>query len=253
MRKIVAVDAKGERKVIKAERIEIELGGERRLVLELPPEAWGDLSIEAQGESGMPLLNLLPLSSNLLNLRVDVLHDPEADIGLSGEAPRLELAVQKALDDTARALPRPKKSDIRIWAEAALIRDVEVTVRLVGEEEGRELNRIYRDKDYPTNVLTFVYGESEAGVLQGDLVLCVPVVAREAEQQGKPVLAHYAHLVVHGMLHLQGFDHEDEADARIMEDRERELLSRMGYDDPYAERAESAVEAAVNPQPPANE
>jgi probable rRNA maturation factor len=148
--------------------------------------------------------------------------------------------VQKALDDDERA-HAPKKHRIRSWARAALRRDAELTVRLVGEEEGRALNRDFRGKDYATNVLTFVYGEGmpmpderDDAPLAGDLVLCVPVVVREAAAQGKDLAAHYAHLVVHGMLHLQGFDHETEADAAVMEALETEILAGLGYPNPYA-------------------
>ena len=158
-------------------------------------------------------------------------------------ASRLTLSLQKALDaaDKARA---PDKPTIRRWARAALCEadEAEVTVRLVGEAEGRRLNRDYRGKDYATNVLTFVYDEADlpppqvrdAMPLAGDLVLCVPVVAREAEAQGKALEAHFAHLVVHGMLHLQGFDHEEADEAEHMEALETRILATLGYPDPYA-------------------
>ncbi len=121
---------------------------------------------------------------------------------------------------------------MRRWAKAALESDAEVTVRFVDAEEGRTLNRDYRGKDYATNVLSFVY-EAEPTV-SGDLVVCLPVVLTEAEAQGKPAEAHFAHLIVHGMLHLQGYDHETgEADAQRMEAREREVLAKLGYPDPY--------------------
>ena len=107
-----------------------------------------------------------------------------------------------------------------------------MTIRFVDEAEAQLLNRDYRKKDYATNVLTFPYATEP--VLIGDLALCVPVVLREAEQQHKPVMAHFAHLILHGMLHLQGYDHENsDADAKRMEARERELLTQFGYPDPY--------------------
>ncbi len=118
---------------------------------------------------------------------------------------------------------------------AALRTDADVTVRLVDSAEGRSLNREYRSRDYPTNVLTFVY--RDAPPLSGDIVLCAPVVAAEALQQHKELSAHYAHLLVHGMLHLQGLDHEDETDAGVMEALETEIVMRLGYPDPYADRA----------------
>ena len=155
----------------------------------------------------------------------------------------LTLKVQKAVEGADKT-NSPKKHSIRRWAQAALRRDAQVTVRLVGEDEGRSLNRDYRGKDYATNVLTFAYAEGEAlpgvpdqaedGPLAGDLVLCVPVVVREAAAQGKTLEAHFAHLVVHGMLHLQGFDHENEAEAAEMEALETSILRTLGYADPYA-------------------
>jgi probable rRNA maturation factor len=114
----------------------------------------------------------------------------------------------------------------------ALEHDALLTLRLVGAAEGRRLNRDYRGKDYATNVLTFVY--DQAPRLSGDIVLCAPVVAAEARAQRKPLAAHYAHLVVHGVLHLQGYDHERASAARLMEARETEIVTRLGYADPYA-------------------
>ena len=114
----------------------------------------------------------------------------------------------------------------------ALVDDAEITVRIVGEEEGRELNKSYRKKDYATNVLTFDYAQEP--VVLADLVLCAPVVAREAKEQGKTLAAHYAHLLVHGTLHAQGWDHEtSEADAEEMEAYEVEILAGLGLKNPY--------------------
>lgn len=156
--------------------------------------------------------------------------------------PHLALAIQKAIGKANRD-NAPSSTAMRRWAQAALQGgDAEVTVRLVGATEGRELNRDFRGKDYATNVLTFVYGEGEGmpgdsdAPLAGDLVLCVPVVVREAAEQGKPLDAHFAHLVVHGMLHLQGYDHEDSDEAEEMEALETRILAQLGYPDPYAER-----------------
>lgn len=241
--KIVAIDADGTRRRVRAERLEIDLGGGRRMVLDFPHAAWGDVDIEAVSDEGTPVIGVQPGACNLLTLRVDVHH--EMVPAEAGELPPsatadLSLVVQRALDKEERA-QAPAKPLIRRWAQAALRRDAEVTVRLVGEEEGRRLNRDFRDKDYATNVLTFVYGEGMpmpgdgAEVpLMGDLVLCVPVVVREAAAQGKALEAHYAHLIVHGMLHLQGFDHESDADAAVMEALETEILGGLGYPDPYA-------------------
>ena len=140
---------------------------------------------------------------------------------------RLSLTVQRA----SRAAHIPADATLRRWARAALARDALVTVRYVAATEGRRLNREFRGKDYATNVLTFVYGDHP---LAGDIVICAPVVAREAREQGKPVAAHWAHMVVHGLLHLQGHDHERTAEAERMEALERRILRRLGFDDPYA-------------------
>jgi probable rRNA maturation factor len=150
---------------------------------------------------------------------------------MSGPAtPRLTLAIQYASD----ADDLPGRAELRRWAKAALQDDVVATLRLVDAEEGQALNKAYRRKDYATNVLTFAYGaESEDGPLTGDIVLCAPVVAREAAEQGTALDAHYAHLVVHGMLHLQGYDHERKHDAVTMESVETFIMLRMGFPDPY--------------------
>jgi probable rRNA maturation factor len=114
----------------------------------------------------------------------------------------------------------------------ALAMDAEITVRIVSEEEGRELNKSYRKKDYATNVLTFDYAQEP--VVMADLVLCAPVVAREAKEQGKTLAAHYAHLLVHGALHAQDWDHEtSKADAEEMEAYEVEILAGLGVKNPY--------------------
>jgi len=126
----------------------------------------------------------------------------------------------------------PLRADFVRWARAALEGGGQVTIRLVDAEEGQELNREYRSKDYATNVLSFPY-EYEP-VIMGDLVICPSVVAREATEQNKPPEAHYAHLTVHGMLHLQGWDHEEDAEAEQMEAEETRILATLGYPDPYA-------------------
>lgn len=142
-------------------------------------------------------------------------------------APAADLALQYAV--SRRGVPA--RASIERWLSVALTRAAALTVRIVGAAEGRALNRTFRGRDYPTNVLTFVYA---AAPLTGDIVLCAPVIAREARAQGKPLAAHYAHLVVHGALHLQGHDHErSQAAAVRMESREKAILARLGYPDPY--------------------
>jgi probable rRNA maturation factor len=148
--------------------------------------------------------------------------------------PRLTLTLQfpaaKAYPSHKEMLPR---ATVSRWIKAALFADAELTVRFVDEEEGRTLNRTYRQKDYATNVLTFAYAESEDDPVTGDLILCCPVVEREAAEQGKPLAAHYAHLLVHGTLHAQGYDHEVESEAEEMESIETDIMQSLGFTDPY--------------------
>ena len=148
--------------------------------------------------------------------------------------PSLTLSLQFARFDGAAehraALPRHK---VARWIRHALALDAEITVRIVDEDEGRQLNRDYRQKDYATNVLTFDY--TQEPVVTADLVLCAPVVAREAAEQNKTLAEHYAHLLVHGALHAQGWDHEtSDQDAQEMEAYETEILTGLGFTDPYA-------------------
>ena len=151
--------------------------------------------------------------------------------------PSLRLSLQFArspeMAPHRAALPR---AQVLRWLRAALGADVrlaEIAVRVVGADEGRQLNRDYRGKDYATNVLTFDY--SGAPQLAADLVLCAPVVAREAAELATPLAQHYAHLLVHGTLHAQGWDHEtSEQEAEAMEARETAILAALGMPDPYA-------------------
>jgi probable rRNA maturation factor len=146
-------------------------------------------------------------------------------------AVKLVLTVQKAVDSPGL----PTNAALRRWLEAALERSAAITVRFVGAAEGRKLNRAYRDQDYATNVLSFDYGGAGRGqVLTGDLVLCAPVLRREARAQGKALSAHVAHLTVHGALHLQGHDHQSPSAAARMEALEKRILAKLGYPDPYA-------------------
>lgn len=148
--------------------------------------------------------------------------------------PALTLSLQCA-DARHRALLARHR--VVRWIRHALQRPAELTVRIVDAPQAQALNLGYRGRDYPTNVLTFDY--QHAPVVLADLVLCAPVVEAEAAAQGKSVLAHYAHLIVHGTLHAQGYDHERAAQARVMEALETQILAGLGFDDPYAPVAES--------------
>ncbi|MBI2286729.1 MAG: rRNA maturation RNase YbeY [Nitrosomonadales bacterium] len=153
-------------------------------------------------------------------------------------AHKLSLAVQYACD----AQIMPTRAQLRRWVKSALQRDVRMTLRIVDEAEGRELNKKYRGKDYATNVLTFVYDDEQTPpglplsgeeILCGDVVICAPVVEREAAAQHKELLAHYAHLAIHAALHLQGHDHLNDIDAAEMEALETALMLKLHYPDPY--------------------
>ena len=147
--------------------------------------------------------------------------------------PKLALAVQYA--STSPTLPT--RAQLRKWVLAALRENAEITLRIVDAAEGQALNRDYRGKDYATNVLTFPLHDEP---LMGDIVLCAPIVAKEAAEQGKTIEAHTAHLVVHGVLHLQGYDHENDDDATEMEALETQIVIDLGYADPYLIR-ENAI------------
>lgn len=156
---------------------------------------------------------------------------------MSRSSTRLDVAVSYGLPRTGL----PAAVSFRRWVAAALdgrIRAADLAIRIVDTKEGRSLNRHYRGKDTATNVLSFP-AELPDGIelpLLGDLVLCAPVIAKEAREQGKPLTAHYAHMTVHGALHLLGWDHADDTEAECMEQLEREILADLGIDDPYLER-----------------
>ena len=145
------------------------------------------------------------------------------------QAPPLRLSLQFADASHRALLPRHR---VLHWLRASLTTPAELTVRIVGADEGRELNRRFRRKDYATNVLTFGYAARP--VVVADLVLAAPVVECEAKEQGIELMDHYAHLLVHGALHAQGFDHERVRDARLMQARESAVLAALGFADPYA-------------------
>jgi probable rRNA maturation factor len=139
---------------------------------------------------------------------------------------KLSLSVQYA----STATDLPTRAQFRRWFNAALLGDMSLTLRIVDAEEGRSLNKSYRGKDYATNVLTFVYDNDP---VSGDVVICAPVVAREAAEQNKELKSHYAHMSIHSALHLQGYDHEVESEAEEMEALETSIMLKLRYTNPY--------------------
>lgn len=151
---------------------------------------------------------------------------------MSAKKNKLALSVQYPDPRLKDTIPR---TSLKRWVEAALYAPAQLTFRFVDAEEGRSLNRDYRGKDYATNVLTFAYTEDENEPTQADIILCTDVLQREAAEQKKPLESHVAHLVVHGVLHAQGYDHEDDDEAAEMEQLEIEILEKLGFSNPYAE------------------
>lgn len=146
--------------------------------------------------------------------------------------PHLSLSLQFGkFADVALHRAALARHKVMRWLRASLQSDAELTVRIVDAAEGHSLNRDYRKKDYATNVLTFDY--TQEPIVSADLVLCAPVVAQEAKEQHKTLEEHYAHLLIHGALHAQGWDHELDEDAQVMELRESEILARLGFANPY--------------------
>lgn len=156
---------------------------------------------------------------------------------------KLSLSVQYADASVQAILTRPV---LRLWVKAALLAPAQITLRFVDADEGRVLNRNYRGKDYATNVLTFAYNEDDSSeddgtemddsvITQADIILCTDVLQREAAEQKKTLSSHAAHLVIHGVLHAQGYDHESDEDAEEMEMLEIEMLAALGFPNPYIE------------------
>ncbi|SFP40097.1 probable rRNA maturation factor [Nitrosomonas cryotolerans] len=143
---------------------------------------------------------------------------------------KLKLTVQYATN----IADIPTRQQFRRWIKAALMQAAEITLRIVDESEGCDLNYHFRGKNSATNVLTFVYDDTQP--LSGDIVLCTAIIEQEAQQQHKNLTAHYAHLTVHGVLHLQGYDHQNDTEAAIMEQLETEIITKLGYDNPYKEQ-----------------
>lgn len=238
-------DAKGKPKTVDASAVRIAFADGRSLIISVPDTADGAITLVAEHSdtNTNAMLSLRPEHHDSVTLRIEA--EPvqterteDLDEAFGGaEMLTLDLTVQHGDDLKAAARKAlPKEQDIEAWIAPALFADAQLNVRFVGEEEGRTLNRTYRGKDYATNVLTFSYAESEEDPVSADIVLCCPVVEKEAKEQGKPLLAHYAHLIVHGALHAQGYDHEDAADAEEMEGIETQILGELGFADPYADR-----------------
>lgn len=169
---------------------------------------------------------------------------PESARKKAARVQSLSLAVQYTVD----AVALPNRAQFRRWVRAAIeneaVAKATVGLRIVGAAEGRQLNSRFRHKRQPTNVLSFTYDMAPLPkgkkLLSGDIVLCAPVIAREAREQGKPLAAHYAHLTIHGMLHLQGYDHQRDTDANRMERLETAILKRLGLPDPYGSQSMGA-------------
>lgn len=249
--RIRSIGKRGKATELKAELLEFDFGGGRRLGVYLSDGVGQGLEVVVLGDEPDASLRVESHSAGAITVSLEPQGVENAarpkgakDVGAGKGArePALNLKIQKAISGADRD-QAPRKHRIRTWARAALRAGVaDVTIRLVGEAEGRALNQDYRGKAYATNVLTFVYdaippesGEVAAdGVFSGDLVICLPVLAREAAEQGKQLDAHFAHLVVHGMLHLQGYDHEAPDQAEVMELLEAEILATLGFDNPYA-------------------
>jgi probable rRNA maturation factor len=151
---------------------------------------------------------------------------------MSKVVPKLELSLSVQYPDV-RLRDTITRAKLRRWVQAALQGPAELTLRFVDAEEGRTLNRDYRQKDYATNVLTFPYSETADDITRADIVLCTDVLEKEAGEQGKALEEHAAHLVVHGVLHAQGYDHEDDEEAAEMEQLEIDILEALGFPNPY--------------------
>ncbi|WP_420995995.1 rRNA maturation RNase YbeY [Cupriavidus sp. 30B13] len=237
---LILFDADGRARRTQAHALRVQLADGRSLTVDLSQAADGVLALLAEHTDERQQAGLLVRPDNHDALSVAVTATPlVTTTGTPATPPELELALQYGDGMRARrGLPTQRK--VQTWVKSALYADAALTVRFVGEEEGRSLNRSYRGKDYATNVLTFAYAEHEDDPVSGDIVLCCPVVEQEAREQKKPLEAHYAHLIVHGVLHAQGYEHEDDAEAEEMEAIETETLQALGFADPYLVRGQAA-------------
>jgi probable rRNA maturation factor len=235
-------DAKGKARTVSAQGLRIDFPDGRSLMFDLSGSS-GEAAVAIVAQHHDPAMRaklaLQPEHYDSVTLHVGAEPAPrdEEIAEMANEVRELEfdLSVQygdEITGDIRKTLPKRKL--IAEWIEPALFASAQLTVRFVGEEEGRTLNAGYRQKDYPTNVLTFAYDPAPDGTVIGDLVLCCPVVEKEAHDQGKPLAAHYAHLLVHGALHAQGYDHEtSDEDAAEMEALEVDILAKLGFPNPY--------------------
>lgn len=226
-------DADGRARKSAAHAVRVQLPDGRSLTVDLSQAADGVVALLAEHTDTRQQAGLLVRPDNNDALSVAVTATPVVTTtGTPATPPALELEVQQG-DGVGKRAGLPSRKQIETWVTSALYADATLTVRFVSEDEGRTLNRSYRGKDYATNVLTFAYAEHEDDPVTGDIVLCCPVVEAEAREQHKPLEAHYAHLIVHGVLHAQGYEHEDDAEAEEMEAIETETLQALGYEDPY--------------------
>ncbi|EIP89993.1 hypothetical protein A33K_13577 [Burkholderia humptydooensis MSMB43] len=242
-------DAKGKVRTVEAQALRVDFADGRSLTFDLSGSS-GDAAVAIVAQHADPsrraTIALRPEHYDSVTVEAGAdenpgfAHDEAGDMGEAGEdapdrEPELDLAVQYGDEiGDAQRKPLPKRKVIAEWLEPAIFSDAQFTVRFVGADEGRALNHSYRHKDYATNVLTFAYGEEPDGVTVADLVLCCPIVEKEAREQGKTLVAHYAHLLVHGALHAQGYDHErGEEDAAEMEALEIDILAKLGFPNPY--------------------
>jgi len=230
---LVLFDADGRARKSAANALRIQLADGRSLTLDLSQAGDGVVALLAEHTDTRQQAGLLVRPDNNDALSVAVTATPiVTTTGTPATPPELDLDVQHG-DGASKRDGLPARKQIEKWVKSALYADAALTVRFVDEEEGRALNRSYRGKDYATNVLTFAYAESADDPVTGDIVLCCPVVEAEAKSQKKSIEAHYAHLIVHGVLHAQGYEHEDDAEAEEMEAIETETLQALGFDDPY--------------------
>lgn len=232
--RVVLFDADGRARKASAHALRIQLADGRSLTLDLSQAGDGVVALLAEHTDTRQQAGLLVRPDNAEALSVAVTATPiVTTTGTPATPAEVELDVQ--FGDGARKRPGvPARRQIEKWVQSALYADATLTVRFVDEAEGRALNRTYRGKDYATNVLTFAYAEHADDPVTGDIVLCCPVVEAEAKQQKKALEAHYAHLIVHGVLHAQGYEHEEDGEAEEMEAIETETLQALGFNDPYA-------------------